>query len=115
MLELLNIEGAIVTIDAMGCQRKISHQIIDKKVDYLIGLKCNQGKLRKDVELFFDEHLKRDIGGDFVRQIETVDADHGRIETRRHTVCSNIDWLSSTLYPPFHREVRHLQVVGIVV
>ena len=93
LLELLNIEGAIVTIDAMGCQRKIFQKARDKKVNYLIGLKGNQGKLRKDVELFFDQHLKRNIGGDFVAQFETVDADHGRIETRRHTVCSEIDWL----------------------
>ena len=93
LLELLNIEGAIVTIDAMGCQRKICKTINDKEAYYLIGLKGNQGNLRKDVERFFAEHLKRNIGGDFVTQIETVDADHGRIETRRHTVCSNIDWL----------------------
>ena len=72
---------------------KICRQINYKKADYLIGLKSNQGKLRKDVELFFAEHLKRNIGGDFVNQIETVDADHGRTETRRHTVCSEIDWL----------------------
>ena len=50
--------------------------------------------MRKDVELFFAEYLKRNIGGDFVNQIETVDADHGWTETRRHTVCSEIDWLS---------------------
>ena len=64
-----------------------------KEAYYLINLKGNQGKLRKDVERFFNEHLKRNIGGAFVTKIETVDADHGRIETRRHTVCSDIDWL----------------------
>ena len=47
LLELLNIEGAIVTIDAMGCQRKICQKARDKKACYLIGLKGNQGKLRK--------------------------------------------------------------------
>ena len=93
LLELPKIKGAIVTIDAMGCQRIICQTINDKEAYYLSGLKGNQGNLRKDVDLFFDEHLKRNIGGDFVTQIETVDADHGRIETRRHTVCSNIDWL----------------------
>ena len=64
-----------------------------KEAYYLINLKGNQGKLSKDVERFFNEHLKRNIGGDSVTQIETVDADHGRIETRRHTGCSDIDWL----------------------
>ena len=91
--ELLKIKGAIVTIDAMGCQREICKKVNDKEAYYLINLKGNQGKLRKDVERFFNEHLKRNIGGDSVTQIETVDADHGRIETRRHTVCSDIDWL----------------------
>ena len=71
LLELLNIKRAITTIDAMGYQRKICQQINDKEVDYLINLKGNQGKLRRDVELFFDEHRKRNIGGDFVKQIET--------------------------------------------
>ena len=93
LLALLVLKGAIVTIDAMGCQRKICQQIIDQQADYVIGLKGNQGNLREDVELFFDEHLERDIGGDFVKQSETIDADHGRIETRRYTVCSDIEWL----------------------
>ena len=93
LLELLKIKGAIVTIDAMGCQREICKKVEKKEAYYLINLKGNQGKLRKDVERFFNEQLKRNIGGDSVTQIETVDADHGRIETRRHTVCSDIDWL----------------------
>lgn len=93
LLTLLVLKGAIVTIDAMGCQRKICQQIIDQDADYVIGLKGNQGALREDVDLFFDDHLERNIGGDFVKQSETIDADHGRIETRRCTVCSNIEWL----------------------
>ena len=91
LLALLEFKGGIVTIDAMGCQRKISQQIIDQKPDYVIFPNGKQGKLRKDVELFFDDHLKRDIGGDFVRQGEAVDTDNGRIETRCHTVCSDIE------------------------
>ena len=93
LLELLNIKGAIVTIDAMGCQREICKKVEKKEAYYLINLKGNQGKLRKDVERFFDDLLKRNIGGDSVTQIETVDADHGRIETRRYTICSDIGWL----------------------
>jgi len=93
LLELLMLKCAIVTIDAMGCQRKTCQKIIDPEVDYGIALKGNQGNSREDVELFFDEPLERDIGGDFVKQSETVDADHGRIEPRRYTVCSDIEWL----------------------
>ena len=50
LLDLLTIEGAIVTIDAMGCQREIAQKIIDKKADYILALKGNQGSLRDDVE-----------------------------------------------------------------
>ena len=55
LLDLLTIEGAIVTIDAMGCQREIAQKIIDKKADYILALKGNQGRLRDDVELFVAE------------------------------------------------------------
>ena len=52
LLELLAIEGAVVTVDAMGCQREIAQTIIDKNADYILALKGNQGTLRDDVELF---------------------------------------------------------------
>ena len=93
LLELLTLKGAIVTNDAMGCQRDICHKIKDRGGNYVIALKGNQGNLREDVELFFEEHLEWNIGGDFVKQSEAVDSDHGRIETRRHWVCSDIEWL----------------------
>jgi predicted transposase YbfD/YdcC len=50
LLDMLSIDGAIVTIDAMGCQRGIAQKIIDKKADYGRALKGNQGTLREDVE-----------------------------------------------------------------
>ena len=55
LLNMLAIEGAIVTIDAMGCQREIAQKILDKKADYVLALKGNQGSLREDVELFAAE------------------------------------------------------------
>ena len=55
LLDMLAIEGAIVTIDAMGCQRDIAQKIIDKKADYVLALKGNQGTLREDVEVFAAE------------------------------------------------------------
>src|SRR5262249_24129174 len=54
-LDMLAIEGAIVTIDAMGCQRNIAQKILDKKADYIFSLKGNQSSLREDVELFAAE------------------------------------------------------------
>src|SRR3546814_9660068 len=55
LLDMLAIEGAIVTIDAMGCQRAIAGKILDKKADYLLALKGNQTSLHEDVELFVAE------------------------------------------------------------
>ncbi len=57
LLELLEIEGTIITIDAMGCQRDIAQLIISKKADYIFSFKGNQGSLREDVEIFFKEQF----------------------------------------------------------
>jgi predicted transposase YbfD/YdcC len=93
LLDMLAIEGAIVTIDAMGCQREIARKIIDKKADYMLALKGNQGTLRDDVELFVGEQKANDFREATVSQDVTVDGDHGRIETRRTTVFHDVGWL----------------------
>jgi predicted transposase YbfD/YdcC len=93
LLDMLALEGAIVTIDAMGCQRSIAGKIIDRKADYLLALKGNQGTLREDVELFANEQKRRNFKDTTVSHDKTLDADHGRIETRRTTVFHDIDWL----------------------
>lgn len=93
LLGLLALKGAIVTIDAMGCQRKIAETIIDKKADYILGLKGNQGALRQDVELLFDEQTEGGFKDISVSRTSTTDADHGRIETREVFATDDIGWL----------------------
>jgi predicted transposase YbfD/YdcC len=93
LLDMLAIEGAIVTIDAMGCQREIAQKIIDKKADYLLALKGNQGSLREDVELFAAEQKARGFIDTTISQDTTIDGDHGRIETRTATVIHDAEWL----------------------
>jgi predicted transposase YbfD/YdcC len=93
LLDLLAIEGAIVTIDAMGCQRAIARKIVDKKADYIFGLKGNQGTLRDDVELLVSEQKARNFVDSEISRAETIDADNGRIETRITTVIHDIEWL----------------------
>jgi predicted transposase YbfD/YdcC len=93
LLDMLALEGATVTIDAMGCQREIAARIIDKKADYVLALKGNQGTLREDVELFVNEQKSRNFKESTISQDKTVNGDHGRIESRRTTVFHNIDWL----------------------
>ena len=93
LLGMLAIEGAIVTIDAMGCQREIAKTIVDKKADYVLALKGNQGSLREDVELFAAEQKTNGFKDTKLTRHETVDGDHGRIETRAYTVIHDIAWL----------------------
>jgi len=93
LLDMLVIEGAIVTIDAMGCQRAIARKIIEKEADYVFGLKGNQGSLRDDVDLFVTEQRTREFVDSEISQATTIDADHGRIETRTTTVIDDVEWL----------------------
>ncbi len=100
LLQWLEITGALVTIDAIGCQRTFAQTIIDKGADYLLALKGNQPALHDDVALWFDDGLKTGFAGARVDFHETVDADHGRIETRRHWVAHDIDWLQQRHHWP---------------
>jgi predicted transposase YbfD/YdcC len=93
LLAMMAIEGAIVTIDAMGCQREIAQQILDQKADYVLALKGNQGTLREDVELFAAEQKANGFKDTKVSRHQTVDGDHGRIETRTYTAIHDVAWL----------------------
>lgn len=94
LLDMLAVEGAIVTIDAMGCQRDIARKIVDKKADYILALKGNQGTLRDDVALFVAEQQAKGFSDTAISQDQTIDGDHGRIETRTTTVIHDVDWLT---------------------
>lgn len=93
LIDMLSIEGAVVTIDAMGCQREVARKIIDKKADYILALKGNQGTLHEDVKLFAAEQIERRFADCRHDMHRTVDGDHGRIETRRVHVLTDIGWL----------------------
>ena len=92
LLRLLDLRGATVSIDAMGCQRAIAAQIVEGGGQYLLGLKGNQGALHADVQLFFE---KPPESLEFLAHEES-DKGHGRIETRRCEVTSDIGWLQET-------------------
>jgi len=93
LLDMLVIEGAIITIDAMGCQRGIAQKILEKNADYVLALKGNQSSLREDVELFAAEQKANGFKDTKVSRHETADGDHGRIETRTYTVFHDTAWL----------------------
>jgi predicted transposase YbfD/YdcC len=88
LLEMLSLKGTIVTTDALNCQRSIAQQIKDQGGDYVLALKGNQGTLYDDVCRFLDDPQSK-----VVTAKPTVDADHGRIETRAATLSTDIDWL----------------------
>jgi predicted transposase YbfD/YdcC len=93
LLDMLAIEGATVTIDAMGWQRDIAQKILDKKADYILALKGNQGSLREDVEVFVAEQEAVGFKHCEISQDRTIDGDHDRIETRMTTVIHDVEWL----------------------
>ena len=95
LLEMLAIEGAIITIDAMGCQRDIAQKVIDQKADYVLALKGNQSSLREDVELFATEQKTRGFADTTISRDTTINGDHGRIETRTTTVIHDVGWLQA--------------------
>lgn len=91
LLDLLDLKGAVVTIDAMGCQKKIVSKIVAKEADYVIALKGNQETLHEEVANYLDAAIAD--GG--ARVFETREEGHGRQEVRRLYAVSDVDWLSS--------------------
>lgn len=89
LLEMIDIEGAVVSLDAMGCQREISKTILDKKGDYLLSLKGNQGNLEKHTKELF-ESMTANKTDYHVDAFQEVTANGSRIETRHYTVTDNI-------------------------
>src|SRR3972149_6806743 len=74
-------------------RRDIAQKILDKKADYVLALKGNQGSLREDVEVFATEQKASGFKDTEVTRHETVDGDHGRIETRAYTAFHDVAWL----------------------
>jgi predicted transposase YbfD/YdcC len=93
LLRVLAVAGCIVTIDAMGCQKEIAEKIIEKQGDYVLALKGNQGTLLEDVKYYFTEAQKTQFQGVPYGFYETVDGDHGRIETRRYYTITALNGL----------------------
>lgn len=84
LLEIIDVEDTIVTIDAAGCQKNIAAQIVNGKGDYVLALKANQGKLFDDVSLLFACHMKDDFADCPVSRHIEVEKGHGRLESRAY-------------------------------
>lgn len=102
LLDLIDVDGAIVTADAMSCQKKIVEKIIEKKADYTIGLKQNQPVLYKDTQDYMNEFSAE------LPTIKTSEKGHGRIEKREYRLLSDLSWLEQK------KEWSGLKALGMV-
>src|ERR1700738_892151 len=109
LAETKQLEGALVTIDAMGCQVEIADKIVAHKADYLLSLKGNQPTLEADIEDYF-----RTAPADELVSKTTVEKGHGRIETRTYTASSKVDWITSERSYPGQPRFKNINTVAKV-
>jgi predicted transposase YbfD/YdcC len=87
LLEMLEISGCLVTIDAMGCQVEIAEKIVASGADYVLAVKGNQPTLHAGIEAFFLDHLEDDFARVSVGRYQSDEKGHGREESRAYLVC----------------------------
>ncbi len=91
LLKLLDLKGALVTIDAIGCQKAIAKQIVDKGGDYLLAVKANQEHLLEDIQTTVAKALDGELPKHQVATVTTTAEGHGRKEQRMYTVITNLE------------------------
>jgi len=101
LLEMLNLQGAVVTIDAMGTQREIASKIVEKDGDYILCVKGNQGNLHKEISDHF-EFAARQLGKAKLdpanwSHAETIARSHGRNERRQTIACHYLGWMDADI------------------
>ena len=109
LLEMLELSGAMVTIDAMGCQTEIARQIVEAGADYCLAVKGNQPTLHQGIVGFFDKHLEEDFAHTPARHYQTEEKGHGREETRYYHICPVPEDL------PDRSRWAALKAIGIVI
>ena len=109
LLEMLEIAGSLVTIDAMGCQVEIAKAIRERDADYCLAVKDNQPTLSNGIESHFANHLEDDFARTKVRRYETEEKGHGRVEHRYYFICPVPDDL------PDRERWRDLKAIGMAV
>jgi len=109
LLEILDISGCLVTIDAMGCQTEIARQIIAGGADYVLAVKGNQPTLHQGIEKFFNDSLEDNFAHTKVRQYQTEEEGHGREEERYYYLCPVPEDL------PDGDRWAHLKAIGMAV
>jgi predicted transposase YbfD/YdcC len=110
LLDMLFIKGAIVTIDAMGCQKEIATKIVkEKKADYVLSLKGNHEIIRGEVEEYFKDAEQNGFKDEKILQYRTLEKGHGRIEERLYYYSTDIGWMEGK------KEWTKLTGIGMVI
>ena len=109
LLEMLEIQGALITIDAMGCQTEIAEKIVASGADYVLAVKGNQPTLHQGIMNFFEDHSEDDFARVDVRRHQTTEKGHGRIEDRWYYICPVPDDL------PDRTRWKNLKAIGMAV
>lgn len=109
LLQLLELSGCLVTIDAMGCQTEIAAAIVEREADYVLAVKGNQPTLHEGIQDFFTDHLEDDFARTKVRRCKTKSRGHGRVETREYFVCPAPDDL------PDAKRWKGLKAIGLAI
>ena len=110
LLGVLVLDGCIVTLDALGCQTDVATAIVDRGGDYVLSVKDNQKGLAETVDDFFVTGEKLGWRGVDIQRETTVEKDHGRIETRRSLLVTDLSWME-----PAQRDAwKNLGAVGMI-
>jgi len=94
LLKILELDNAVVTIDAMGCQKKIAEEIVNNDADYILQLKGNHGTFHEEAVELFEGCLTDDCHGIKYHEAKTAEKGHGRIEVRKIVATSEIEWFA---------------------
>jgi len=103
------LTGALVSIDAMGCQSAIAEAIVDAKADYLLATKDNQKTAHAEIQLYFDQAPACEIA-----TLSAVEKNHGRIETRRHLVSHNVGFMSGKRRYPDEPRFKAIKTIAMI-
>lgn len=109
LLEILELSGCLVTIDALGCQTQIAQKIVEQKADYVLAVKRNQPTLHDGIQTFFNAQLETDFEDVTVGRHATEERGHGRQESRHYFVCAVPDKLPDAARWP------KLKAIGVAI
>jgi len=109
LIERLDLEGALVSTDAMGCQVAIAQSILDAGADYLLAVKDNQPTLHAEIDSYFATAPAAEV-----EKVETIDKEHGRFEVRNHSVSHKVDWYAAERSYPGAPRFPQLTTIALV-